>query len=117
MPDDGYAFFDNLVEFNPDDVDYSDTEDIRAGPMDEDDGELLIDKPLRLPRIPVAPERRSLESFDRERVICVHELARAMEEYATKEPVQLYGGSIEFHEAAQAVLEIAHFEKCGLKGH
>jgi hypothetical protein len=62
------------------------------------------------PRLPVAhsePEIRRLESFDRERVVCVHEIARALEQVLTKEPVSLASVTQEFIDIAQRVLDEA----------
>lgn len=107
--------FESLDDINDEDFlrdDYDGELDPEFGP--EPDNRLLTR--ARLSKARTAPERRTLESMDRENSICIHELARAMEEFATKEPVQLYGGSVEFEEAARAVLGLAHKHRCGLKG-
>jgi hypothetical protein len=69
-----------------------------------------------LPKAPREPVIGRLESFDREHVICEHELARALEALLTKEPVRLFNTDVEFEQFAQRVLDIAHDEKCPLKG-
>lgn len=127
MHPDGYtddevrAELEDFPEAAPDDY---------VGPLAENDGDFLnwppdYDDPdalsaaaltRRLPPAPRAPERRSLESFDRERVTCVHELARALEEFSTKEPVPLFGTQAEFDEAAIAIVELMGAQRCPLKG-
>lgn len=77
-----------------------------------------VDEYVRLPKAPKEPVTARIESFDREVVVCAHELARALEEFATKEPVQLFGTTNEFERAALLLLDLIHPEgtRCPLKG-
>lgn len=71
---------------------------------------------IQLPKAPRGPRVAAMQSADPDFRICVHELARALEEYATKEPVPLYGGAIEFDTAAIQMFDLMRVERCGLKG-
>jgi hypothetical protein len=68
-----------------------------------------------LPAAPKQPTRALTSSADVRLIVCVHELARALEEYITKEETPLYGGSIEWETAAIEIAELMTAEKCVLK--
>lgn len=72
---------------------------------------------IRLPRSPRVPVRRTIQSADPDLRICVHELARALEQYARKQYVPLYAGTAEFETAAIDMSEFILAERCQLKGH
>lgn len=69
-----------------------------------------------LPPAPREPERRTIQSADPDLRICVHELARALEQYARKQYVPLYQGTAEFETAAIDMTEFILDERCQLKG-
>jgi len=62
------------------------------------------------------PRRTGLQSSDPALSICVHELARALEEFARKQYVALYQGDAEFETAAIEIAEKLGAYKCQLKG-
>lgn len=66
--------------------------------------------PLREPR------RTGLQSSDPVLSVCVHELARALEEFARKQYVAIYAGDAEFETAAIEIAEKLSAYKCQLKG-
>lgn len=61
------------------------------------------------------PARTGLQSADPVLSTCVHELARALEEYARKQYVALFAGDIEFETAAIEISKLLHVEKCPVK--
>lgn len=81
---------------------------------DLDSAEHSLGAPL--PRAPREAIRRTIQSADRDMRICVHELARALEQYARKEYVPLYAGGAEFETAAIDMAEFILAERCSLKG-
>lgn len=62
------------------------------------------------------PQRTGLQSSDPVLSTCVHEIARALEEFARKQPVPLYATEAEFEAAAVSIAEKLGAEKCQLKG-
>ena len=62
------------------------------------------------------PARTGLQSADPVLSTCVHEIARALEEFARKQPVPLYATEAEFETAAISIAEKLGAEKCQLKG-
>jgi len=102
-PDFEAQFDDELadLQFLHDDPDFA-LDEIEANPRRV--------SPLREPR------RTGLQSSDPVLSICVHELARALEEFARKQYVVLYAGDAEFETAAIEIAEKLSAYKCQLKG-
>ena len=69
-----------------------------------------------LPPAPREPRRVVMQSADPDYRICVHELARTLEQYARKQYVPLYEGEADFETAASEMLEFILAERCSRKG-
>lgn len=88
--------------------------------MDADDGAVTTEfrdgrEPLRLPAIQKPVKVGAFQSSDPRLVTCVHEIARALEEFAVKEYVPLFNTTAEFENAALEIVEKLHVERCPLK--
>jgi hypothetical protein len=72
--------------------------------------------PVKLPPVR-RPRRTAVQTSDPTLRICVHELARALEEYARKQYVPLFGTESEFEVAAEEIARLMHADgqRCPLK--
>lgn len=71
---------------------------------------------MTLPAAKPQPRRTGLQSSDPVLSTCVHEIARALEEFAKKQYVPILATEAEFEDAAIQIAEKLGAEKCPLRG-